>query len=136
MKKYLEIPINEFSSPIIASASLNMSSKEMMMLMDKYGFRHLPVIEDGKPVGIISARDLRLLKMINSDLQLKARDLMIENPYCVPMGTCMEAAAFEMSQRKIGSALVVDEEGNLDSIFTSIDGLNALVEILRGDFDE
>lgn len=135
MKKYLEIAINEFSSPIIAFATLNMSIKEMMMLMDKHGFRHLPVVENDKPVGIISARDLRLLKMINTDLHLKAKDLMVENPYCVPVGTSMETAAYEMSNMKIGSALVVDEEGKLDSIFTSVDGLNALVEILRGDFN-
>jgi CBS domain-containing protein len=28
-----------------------------MMLMHKNGFRHLPVIENGKPVGIVSARN-------------------------------------------------------------------------------
>lgn len=136
MKKYLEIPINEFSSPIIASASLNMSVKEMIMVMEKNGFRHLPVVENERPVGIVSARDLKLLRIINKDLQVKARDIMVENPFCVPIGTSMEEAALEMSRRKIGSALVVDDEGKLDSIFTSIDGLNALVEVLRGDFEE
>lgn len=136
MDKNLSIPISEFSSPIIASASLNMSVKEMLMIMDNNGFRHLPVVENEKPVGIVSARDLKLLRILNKDLQVKARDIMIEDPYCVQGQISMEEAALEMSRRKIGSALVVDSKGNLDSIFTSIDGLNALVEVLRGDYNQ
>lgn len=136
MANNLNIPISEFSSPIIASASLEMSIKEIMMLLEKNGFRHLPVVEDDKPVGIISARDLKIIKALNDDSSLKAKDIMIEDPFCVSSEVSMEDAAFEMSKRKIGSALVVDENGKLDSIFTSIDGLNALVEILRGDFNK
>ena len=28
-----------------------------LQLMHKHGFRHVPVVEDGKPVGIVSSRD-------------------------------------------------------------------------------
>lgn len=135
ISKILDIAINEFSSPIIASASLDMSVKEMIMLMDKHQFRHLPVVDNKKPVGIISARDLKIMKLVDEDLHMVAKDMMIENPFCVISGSPMEAVAFDMSERKIGSALIVNEQGELDSIFTSIDGLNALVEILRGDFN-
>lgn len=136
MKNFLEIPINEFSSPIIAQANLDMSVKEMIMLMDRHGFRHLPVVDNKKPVGIISARDLKVLRLVNKDLQMKAKEIMIEDPFCVISGAPMEAVAFDMSERKIGSALVVNDAGELDSIFTSVDGLNALVEVLRGDYNQ
>jgi CBS domain-containing protein len=35
----------------------NKSFGHAMHLMHKHGFRHLPVIENGRPIGIVSARD-------------------------------------------------------------------------------
>ena len=60
---------------------------------------------------------------------------MVNEPFCVSLGTPLDEVAFQMSQKKIGSALVVDGESKLDSIFTSVDGLNALIEVIRGDID-
>jgi CBS domain-containing protein len=64
---------------------------------------------------------------------VRAEDFMTAAPYCVPAGTPLEEVAFEMSAHKFGSVLVTDEDGNVSGIFTSIDALNALVEVLRGE---
>ena len=82
---------------------------------------------------MISSRDLSLIKSLSTDFNLLAKDIMSEDPYCVPWGTSLEDVAFEMSSRKIGSAIVLDKDGCADSIFTSVDGLNALIELVRGD---
>ena len=37
-----------------------------------------------------------------------------------------------MSSKKLGSAIVLDEQGDLAGIFTTTDALNALVEVIRG----
>ncbi len=131
----IDIPVEEYASPIISFANEGMEVPEMLERMENNGFRHLPVLVEGKPVGMISSRDLLLIKELNRHFDLKARDIMVTDPYCVPAGTSLEDVAFEMSERKIGSVIVVDEMGKADSIFTSVDGLNALVEIVRGDIE-
>ena len=131
----LEIPVDEFSSPITAHATMDMSLQEMLDMMEGKGYRHLPVLERNKPVGIISSREIKLLKNLNQHFDLKASDVMVQDPFCVPSGTSIGDVAFEMSNQKIGSAIIVDKDGNADCIFTSIDGLNALVEIVRGDLE-
>ena len=130
----IDVAVDEYASPIDAHANIDMTLEEMIGIMQVKGFRHLPVLDNKKPVGMISIRDLNLLKSLNTHFDLKAGDIMSGEPYCVPRGSSIGDVAFHMSERKIGSAIVVDENGCADSIFTSIDGLNALVEIVRGDF--
>jgi acetoin utilization protein AcuB len=132
-KKELNILIDEYTSPIAATANVNDSIEDIKKLMKETGFRHIPVIRDGNPIGIISDRDVSLVTSLESFSHLKAMHIMKPDPYCVRLGTSIDAVAFEMSQKKIGSALVLDENGKLDGIFTSIDGLNALIEIVRGE---
>lgn len=130
-----EICIEEFSSPITSFATVDMTISQMIAEMDKNGFRHLPVVSNKKPIGVISAREIKLLKTIDTHFDLTAKDIMVTEPYTVRVGSSIEEVAFNMSKDKIGSALVVNGEGEIDSIFTSIDALNALVEIVRGDVE-
>ncbi len=133
MSTKLEIPVEEFSSPIQAFATPEMGVEEMFDLIKEKGFRHLPVLKNKKPIGIISIRDLEFIKNLNRHFDLKAEDIMTNEPYCIPLGSTLEEVAFHMSEKKIGSAIVLNDDGEADSIFTSIDGLNALVEISRGE---
>jgi acetoin utilization protein AcuB len=133
-KSNLDIPIDEYSSPIKSFGSVDMNFEEMSGMLHDNGYRHLPILKDKKPVGMVSVRDLNLLKSLNHHFQFTAEDIMAEDPYCVPRGSSIENVAFHMSEHKIGSAIIVDENGCAESIFTSIDGLNALVEIVRGEY--
>ena len=130
----IDLAVEEYSSPIEAHATEQMSLEDMHGIMSVKGFRHLPVLRNNKPVGMISLRDLNLLKSLNKHFELTASDIMSQDPYCVVKGSSIGEVAFHMSERKIGSAIVVNENGEADSIFTSIDGLNALVEIVRGEY--
>lgn len=134
MNKYLDILIDEFTSPAPITVDINESVEKIFGLMTEEGIRHLPVLNNGKPVGIISERDLSMIKLLNTEEEdLTAERIMTKNPFCVNAGSQLEEVAYEMSRRKIGSALVLNEENKLDGIFTSTDGLNALIEIIRGD---
>ena len=130
------MPVDEFSTPVLMSAKPSDSVNDLLSRMKEKGFRHIPVLENNKPVGIISDRDLYHIGNTVDRDYLCARDIMIKEPYYVLRGTPIDEVAFEMSTRKIGSALIVNEQGTLDSIFTSVDGLNALIEIIRGEYEE
>ncbi len=132
----IQLPVDDFSTPIILSTSPDQSIKTIIEKMKGESFRHIPVLVGRKPVGIISDRDLHNMGGLDKSDLFKARDIMVHEPYCVQRGTPIDEVAFEMSKRKIGSALVINSKGELDSIFTSVDGLNALIEVLRGDYED
>jgi len=133
-KKAFEVMVDQFSSPCPSVARLDTSLFEIAETMLNKQIRHLPVVDEkNRPVGIVSDRDLRILQGLQCDRNTPARDFMTKDPYTAYAGTPLEEVAFEMSQRKIGSAIVSNAEGEIEGIFTSTDGLNALIEVIRGE---
>lgn len=133
MDKIMDIAIDEFTSPTPFTVTTEESVEKVFELMDREGIRHLPVLSNNKPVGIISERDLYMVRLLATEEELTAGKIMTDTPFCVKTGSLIDEVAYEMSKRKIGSALVVNENDELDGIFTSTDGLNALIEVIRGD---
>lgn len=129
----MKIPVDEFTTPAPLQVSSSESIAAIRQVMEENGIRHLPVIDDDKLVGVISARDVALTESLGHGRALFAKDIMRPDPYTVISGSTLETAALEMSSKKIGSAIVIDDSGAVVGIFTSTDALNALVEILRDD---
>lgn len=123
--------VDEYVSPILYSADPETSLSEIESKIDQMGFRHVPILKNEKIVGIISERDLSLAMRLGNAQELRAKDVMVHEPFCVQAGTPIEDVAYELSNRKIGSAIVLDNKGSLEGIFTSTDALNALVELAR-----
>jgi CBS domain-containing protein len=55
---YSQLPITRFMTPRPESVANSDTLNFVLQKMDAGGYRHVPVIENGKPVGIISARDM------------------------------------------------------------------------------
>jgi CBS domain-containing protein len=49
-------PLGEVMTPDPKTVAPDESFGYALLLMHKHGFRHVPVIEDGRPVGVVSAR--------------------------------------------------------------------------------
>jgi acetoin utilization protein AcuB len=95
--------------------------------MQAGGFRRLPVVADGKLVGIITERDLREHR---GHLEhTKINGVMTGNPLTVTPGTTLEQAAQVMLERQIGGLPVLDE-GRLVGIITASDVLNAFLDVM------
>lgn len=98
-------------------------------MMRKHQVRHLPVLDGGKLVGVLSQRDLYFLETFR-DVSLEGvsvEEAMTSDPYTVPPTASVVEIAQEMIGRKLGTVLVV-EHGTVIGIFTAIDGLRALVD--------
>jgi len=95
--------------------------------MQAGGFRRLPVVRDGKLVGIISERDLREHR--GHLEQVKINGVMSENPITVAPTTTVEEAAQIMLQRQIGGLPVV-AEGHLVGMITETDILRAFLDVM------
>jgi CBS domain-containing protein len=62
----------------------------------------------------------------------RAADIMSADPFTVVATAPLDEVAYAMSEKKIGSVIVNDEDGQFLGIFTASDALNALIEIIRG----
>jgi acetoin utilization protein AcuB len=104
--------------------------REMMV---KYGIRHLPVVEFGRLVGMLSERELDLLESI-PELDIESTPVsraMTHQVLCVAPSDSIADVAAAMADRKVGS-VVVSKLGDVVGVFTTIDALRALASIARG----
>lgn len=98
--------------------------------MRKYNIRHLPVVVNGKVVGIVSDRDVKSVGSIKASPEtLQVKFILHEQPYIVDPNATLDDVAKEMSQHHYGSAIIV-EDGQLVGIFTTVDACRALAEVL------
>ncbi|MCB0366834.1 MAG: CBS domain-containing protein [Bdellovibrionaceae bacterium] len=128
----LKIPVDEFTSPTPITVGPEHSAADVAEVLKENGIRHIPVVEGEIPVGIISERDLRVLSSVKELNLVTASEIMVPDPFTVTPETPLDQVVYEMSDRKIGSAIVQDADGKIVGIFTNTDALNALIEILRG----
>lgn len=117
-------------SPLTIEASSSLA--DARRLMKRHGVRHLPVMDEGVLVGLISDRDVKLIeahtKSDPNDISLA--QAMSRAPWTVAPSTPLEVAARHMARHKLGSSVVVDNEQQVVGIFTSQDGLRALAQVL------
>jgi acetoin utilization protein AcuB len=132
-RKLRDINVEEFTSPCPFTVNPDTKADEIISMMFEHHFRHVPVTENNKPVGIISQRDIIQKLRTENAGATTAKDMMTPEPYQIYENTPIEEVAFHMSDHKFGCALVLDESGELAGIFTTTDALNALVEVVRGD---
>ena len=122
--------IDEYTSPCTVTASKEETVLELMRKMGDHDVRHIPVVENNKAIGLVTERDLKLVINLATGRALTADEVMITEPFVVKPGEALRDVVFEMSKRKVGSALVLDAECEDIGIFTSTAALNALVEVL------
>ena len=130
-----DLTVFEYTTPNPYFVNSDDSIGEIAEVIMQKGVRHIPVMEDGEIVGVISHRDIGFRYYDSIDRELTAKDIMTPEPYIVDFNTPLESVAFNMSQRKIGSAIVQDCHGDLVGIFTSTDALNALIDVIRDDVE-
>ena len=96
------------------------------------GIRHLPVVDDGQLVGVVSQRDLYLVGTLRSvdPAFASVREAMTAEPYAVAPDTPLDEVVTVMAERRYGSTVVVDR-GSVIGVFTTVDALRALSTLLR-----
>jgi acetoin utilization protein AcuB len=129
--------IDEFMTAAPETIGKEQTLATARRIMREKGIRHLPVLEGGDLVGVVSMNDLHLIEtMKDVDInRVSVAEAMHENVYAVSCRTGIESVAREMARMKYGSAVVL-EEGQVVGIFTVVDALSALAWILDREADE
>lgn len=130
--------VTDWMTPNPITCPPDMSLYDARELMHRHGFRHLPVVEGRRLMGIITARDVaRALMPAEApepmrdrfDLLLKprTRNAMTPDPLTIGRNAPLERAAEVMRRRKVGCLPVV-EKGELVGIIVTADVLNGTLE--------
>lgn len=100
-------------------------------MMRELGLRHLPVLDAGKLIGVLSQRDLYFVEAISGvDQDVDSvSEAMATEVYTVAPGELVADVARTMGERKYGCAIVVDR-GYVVGIFTATDALALLARAL------
>ena len=99
-------------------------------MLNAHTIRHLPVVDGGKVVGILSDRDLRLAMTGRPD-ETSVSDVLTPDPLTVSSGDIVERAARILVDHNVGCVPVVDD-GELVGIVTASDLLRSYVELVGG----
>src|SRR5262245_179637 len=88
---------------------------EALAVMARYRISGLPVVRDGKAVGILTNRDLRFVRDTHQEI---SKVMTRENLVTVPPGTTMDRAKELLHEHRIEKLLVVDASGRLCGLIT------------------
>jgi len=113
---------------------------KLIELLEKHDISHLPVMADGRLVGIVTDQDLKGIHPSRSGTikarelhyflaEMKARDVMKRNPVTVRPDETVEVAAVKMLEHKVSGIPVVTKQGELVGIITQGDVFRVLISI-------
>lgn len=118
-----------------------MTVSDATNLMKTNNFRRVPVVDNGKLVGIVTDRDLRAVAPspattlsvfeINHLLaKMLVKEIMKSPVITISAGATIEEAALMMYTHKIGGLVVLDAAGAVAGIITETDIFKCLVDVM------
>jgi len=126
--------VKDLMSEELETVSPDAHLHDVLIKMNKAGYRHLPVVSDERLVGIITDRDVRLAvnsPVIKEDADLtrekvldgvRVDECMTPEPQCVSSVTPANQVADLLALNKFGAMPVVDD-GELVGMISYIDFL-------------
>ena len=132
--------VENWMNPNVITVDADDSMLDATKLLKEHNIRHLPVLEKGKLVGVVTDRDLKraspsdataleaheLLYLIAN---IKVREIMTRNPITVPYNFTIEEAAEILLQAKISGMPVVDKQGDVIGTITQTDLFKVLISL-------
>jgi acetoin utilization protein AcuB len=118
-------PVATWMSSPVHTVSPETVAADAVLLLRRHAIRHLPVLEGGRVVGVVTERDLR-----GTAGDTPVRAIMSQPATVVGPRTGIDRAARLLFDRRIG-CLPVLEDGRLVGILTQTDAVTALVALMR-----
>jgi acetoin utilization protein AcuB len=129
------VTVRHWMTPTPHSVGKDQPLATAQKLMHDNKCRHLPVLEHGKLVGIVSERDILFVQAIPGvDIhKTTVEDAMTQSVYCVPPEQRLRAVVQDMAENRYGCAVVV-EGAKVVGVFTTTDALDVLAQHLGKDY--
>ena len=118
--------VREYMQTKVVTATPDTPIEEAEKLMNDFKIRRLPVVEDGKLVGLVTRHRLKRLELAGPT---KVKQVMVKDPITVTPDTMIMDVAILGQQHQIGTFPVVDR-GKLVGILTATDIFNIQAQAL------
>jgi acetoin utilization protein AcuB len=130
--------VENWMSKDVVTVDVNDSMQYATRLLKEHNIRGLPVMKNGKLVGVVTDGDLKrasasdattleiheLLYLIS---KIKVKEIMTKNPITIPLDYTIDEAAAILLDNKLSGAPVVDNEGKVVGVITQTDIFRVLV---------
>lgn len=109
------------------------SIDEALEMMGLRNIRHLPVVEDGDIIGVLTERDIIVSKHVcdTSGYCPLVGDICSKDPLIVDIESPLGEVTKEMASEKAEVALIADESGNFVGIFTTNDACRVITMLFE-----
>jgi acetoin utilization protein AcuB len=135
--------VKDWMTGDVVTASPDTTLPDAHRLMDEKGVRRLPVLKDGKLVGIVTRGDVRGAEPSSATslsiwelhyllARLKIKEVMTPDPITISQSATIGEAAQAMLDNRISGLPVVDSGGNLTGIITESDIFRMVVQQWAG----
>jgi CBS domain-containing protein/anti-sigma regulatory factor (Ser/Thr protein kinase) len=128
-----ELPIERVMKRNVIKVSPDTPMTELKEVLRINRISGVPVLEEGRLVGIISIEDL-IKALVEGDTQAPVRKRMTTKPITVRESESVVEAVKRFAQHKVGRLLVVNEQGELKGILTGGDITRGLLEAISLDY--
>ena len=116
--------------PVTIDAAATLAAADRLMRVHQ--IRHLPVVDQGRLVGLLVAHDVHMLELVGR-LELETVQVataMAQEPFTVRETEPLDQVVDAMAARKLDAGVVMDLLG-VRGIFTAVDACEALATVLR-----
>jgi acetoin utilization protein AcuB len=132
--------VKDWMSTNVITIDVKATLQDAINVMMEHGISLLPVMEDGKLVGVVTDRDVKHASPSDASLldfqnimyhvaRLEVGSFMSQNPVTVPLDLTIEETAEILMQHDISGAPVVDDKGQVRGIITKNDLFAALMSM-------
>lgn len=130
--------IGAVMTPLPHSIDIGEDVVTARVLMEEHGIHHLPVTSNGKIAGVITVRDIQVAGSLapERDGALLVREVCHMPAYVADAADPLDVVLFEMADRQLSSAVVVDHRGQLAGILTLTDVCRLYARALEGRFPQ
>lgn len=128
--------VNDIMTPCPYNIRAASSIKEALESMALWGVRHLPVVDEGLLIGILTERDAQLSQMV-CDAAGHCPDvgtICSREPFLVLATDDVGQMAQQMYERRVDCAIIVDDEEAVVGIFTAADACRLINLVLKEHF--
>ena len=132
--------VKYWMSKQVITIDANDSINNAIHLLKKHNIMMLPVMEQGKLVGIVTDRDIKsasasnaisleMLELLYLISKIKIKDIMTKNPITVPLDYTIEETAEVLLKHKISGVPVIDHHGDIVGTITQNDIFRTIISL-------
>lgn len=124
-------------TPFPYSVQLETTLTAVRNLMQAHNIHHIPVMNDGKIVGVITEKEIETRQKVlnggDNEKSLEVLHVPMSKAYVVDINEPLENVLLTMANKRIG-ATVITKHGKLVGVFTYIDACRYFGQYIKSKF--